>query len=165
MFIWSNFNFLHSSQWITFPTQSCLVLYSFRINLLHSLIIISFFATFSQQVIHEKQSDSKCSQVFRTFLSILANFSNTNVWMVKSRHPFSNSSTPFPSLRRPFRALQLQWVSPLFLCYTVFLFLRQGLCIRVSFRVLLFSISGPPGRQIIFFMLINTRSVHLADVN
>ena len=26
--IWSNFNFLHSSQWITFSTQLCLVLYS-----------------------------------------------------------------------------------------------------------------------------------------
>ena len=28
LFVWSNFNFLHSSQWITLPTQSCLVLYS-----------------------------------------------------------------------------------------------------------------------------------------
>ena len=25
----SNFNFLHNSQWITFPTQSCVLLYSF----------------------------------------------------------------------------------------------------------------------------------------
>ena len=25
LFIWSNFNFLHNSQWITFPTQSCLL--------------------------------------------------------------------------------------------------------------------------------------------
>ena len=29
LFVWSNFNFLHNSQWITWPTQSCLVLYSF----------------------------------------------------------------------------------------------------------------------------------------
>ena len=28
---------MHSSQWITLPTQSCLVLYSFCANLLHSL--------------------------------------------------------------------------------------------------------------------------------
>ena len=34
---WSNLNFLHNSQWITFPTQS--VLYSFCVNLLHSLIM------------------------------------------------------------------------------------------------------------------------------
>ena len=27
--VWSNFNFLHSSQWIAFPTHSCLVFYSF----------------------------------------------------------------------------------------------------------------------------------------
>ena len=26
LFVWSNFNFLHNSQWITLPTQSCLVL-------------------------------------------------------------------------------------------------------------------------------------------
>ena len=35
-FVWSNFNFLHDSQWITSPTQSCLILYSFCTNLLHS---------------------------------------------------------------------------------------------------------------------------------
>ena len=36
-FIWSNF--LHISQWITLPTQSCLVLSSFCSDLLHSVII------------------------------------------------------------------------------------------------------------------------------
>ena len=44
LFVSSNFNFfffLPNSQWITFPTQSCLVLYSFCTNLLHSLIIVS----------------------------------------------------------------------------------------------------------------------------
>ena len=35
LFVWSNSNFLHISQWITLPTQSCLVLYSFCANLLH----------------------------------------------------------------------------------------------------------------------------------
>ena len=39
LFIWSNFNFLHSSQWIILPTQLCLVLYYFCANLLHSLIM------------------------------------------------------------------------------------------------------------------------------
>ena len=37
--IWSNFNFLHNFLWITFPTLSCLVWYSFCASLLHSLII------------------------------------------------------------------------------------------------------------------------------
>ena len=36
-FVWSNLDFLHNSQWIPLPTQSCLVLYSFC-NLLHSLM-------------------------------------------------------------------------------------------------------------------------------
>ena len=39
LFVWSNLNFLHLSQWITLPTQSCLVLYSFCANLLYSLIM------------------------------------------------------------------------------------------------------------------------------
>ena len=39
LFVWSNLNFLHISQWITLPTQSCLVSYSFCANLLHSLIM------------------------------------------------------------------------------------------------------------------------------
>ena len=36
-FVWSNFNFLHNSQWVTLPTQSCLALYYFCANWLHSL--------------------------------------------------------------------------------------------------------------------------------
>ena len=39
LFVWSNFDFLHISQWITLSTQSWLVLYSFSANLLQSLII------------------------------------------------------------------------------------------------------------------------------
>ena len=34
---WSNLNFSHIFQWITLPTQSCLALYFFCANLLHSL--------------------------------------------------------------------------------------------------------------------------------
>ena len=30
LFVWSNLNFLHITQWITLPTQSCLVLYSLQ---------------------------------------------------------------------------------------------------------------------------------------
>ena len=37
LLVWSNLNFLHISKWITLPTQSCLVLYSFYANLLHSV--------------------------------------------------------------------------------------------------------------------------------
>ena len=34
LFKWSNLDFLQNSQWITLPTQSCLVLYSFCTSLL-----------------------------------------------------------------------------------------------------------------------------------
>ena len=50
LFVWSNWNFLHIFQWITLPTQSCLVLYSFCANLLHSLmwLIVSSLSPHSQ---------------------------------------------------------------------------------------------------------------------
>ena len=44
LFVWSNLNFLHISQWITLPTQSCLVLYSFCANLLHNYVIDGFIS-------------------------------------------------------------------------------------------------------------------------
>ena len=37
LFVWSNLNFLHNSQWITLPTQLCLVWHSFCDNYYHSL--------------------------------------------------------------------------------------------------------------------------------
>ena len=39
LLVWSNLNFWHNSQWITLPTKSCLVLYSFCANLLNSFIM------------------------------------------------------------------------------------------------------------------------------
>ena len=39
LLVWLNLNFLHISQWITLPTQSCLTLYSLCAHLLRSLII------------------------------------------------------------------------------------------------------------------------------
>ena len=54
LFVWSNWKFLHISQWITLPTQSCLALYSFCANLLHSLImwlIVSSLSPHSQHLL------------------------------------------------------------------------------------------------------------------
>ena len=61
LFVWSNLNFLHNSQWITLPTQSCLVLYSFCANLLNSLIM--WFIILSSHNLH---------LLFSYVLSILA---------------------------------------------------------------------------------------------
>ena len=52
LFIWSNFNFLHNSQRITLPSQSCLVLYSFCVNLLHSFIMWLIVSSLSPQNLH-----------------------------------------------------------------------------------------------------------------
>ena len=52
LLVWLNFNFLHISQWITLPTQSCLALYSFCANLLHSLIMWLMVSTLSLHSLH-----------------------------------------------------------------------------------------------------------------
>ena len=39
LFVCSDLNFLNITQWITLPTQSCLVLYLFYANLLHLLMM------------------------------------------------------------------------------------------------------------------------------
>ena len=52
LFVWSNWNFLHISQWITLPTQSCLALYSFCANLMHSLIMWLIVSSLSPHSLH-----------------------------------------------------------------------------------------------------------------
>ena len=52
LFVWSNWNFLHIFQWITLPTQSCLALYSFCANLLHSLIMWLIVSSLSPHSLH-----------------------------------------------------------------------------------------------------------------
>ena len=63
LFAWSNLNFLHISEGIPFPTQSCLVLYSFCGNLLHSLIMWLMVSSLSPHSLH---------LLFCCILSILA---------------------------------------------------------------------------------------------
>ena len=65
---WSNQNFLHISQWITLPTQSCLALYSFFDNLLHLLIMWLMVSSLSPHSLH---------LLFCCVLSILA-----LIWLV-----------------------------------------------------------------------------------
>ena len=52
LFLWSNLNFLHISQWITLPTESCLDFYSFCANLLHSLIMWLIDSSLSPDSLH-----------------------------------------------------------------------------------------------------------------
>ena len=52
LLVWSNWDFQHISQWITLPTQSCLALYSFCANLLHSLIMWLIVSSLSPHSLH-----------------------------------------------------------------------------------------------------------------
>ena len=68
LLVWSNLNILHISQWITLPPQSCLVLYSFSANLLHSIIMWLIVSSLSPHCLH---------LLFCCVLSILA-----FIWLV-----------------------------------------------------------------------------------
>ena len=68
LFVWSDLNFLHISLWITLPTQSCLVLYSFCTNLLHLLIMWLMVSSLSPHNLH---------LLFCCILSIL-----TLIWLI-----------------------------------------------------------------------------------
>ena len=52
LLVWSNWNFLHISQWITLPSQSCLALYSRCANLRHSLILWLMVSSLSPHNLH-----------------------------------------------------------------------------------------------------------------
>ena len=52
LFVVSKFNFLHISQWITLLTQTCLVLYPFCPNLLHSLIMWLMVSSLTPHSLH-----------------------------------------------------------------------------------------------------------------
>ena len=102
--LWSNFNLLHNSYWITFPTELCLVLCTFCASLLHSfmwsiiIIIIDFFSSFSRQrylmISHWILRDSKSPLICRSLLSILVDLNNAVVWIVFTRPLISKSSSP-----------------------------------------------------------------------
>ena len=68
LFVWSNLNFWHISQWITLPIQLCLLLYSLCVNLLHSLIMWLMVSPLSPHSLH---------LLFCCILSILA-----LIWLV-----------------------------------------------------------------------------------
>ena len=102
LFVWSNWNFLHISQWITWPTQSYLALYSFCANLLHSLImwlIVSFLLPHSQHLL------------FCCVLSILA-----FIWLVlMALSCAANRRDSLSLLRFPFLSqVQVFWCGMLF---------------------------------------------------
>ena len=59
LFVCSNFSFLHNSQWITLPNQSCLVLYSFCANLQHSLIISLFVSALFVRLVRQPPVSTK----------------------------------------------------------------------------------------------------------
>ena len=80
LFVWSNLNFLHISQWITLPTQLCLVLYSSGLIcclrllcnwwfcLYHHITFICYFVAFYLVSIWY-ESVALCCYLERLFLS------------------------------------------------------------------------------------------------
>ena len=168
--------FLHNSQWIVFPTQSCLLLNFFCFSFLHSLImqclisvtillLLFSLESFSHQrklmVFHWGLSESKPLQVSRTLLNILADLNNALVWIV-STHPLISKS---PSLY--INPLVTVPISPVLNSFTVtFLFQCFFSCLARSMYLSLFSLSFnfTLWLTIVYFLLTIIRSGCLAEI-
>ena len=96
-------------------------------------------------------SDSKSPQLSRTLLNILADLNNAVIWMVSTCSRLSKSSSPFTNpLGIVLNAPTIISISVTFM-FHIFLVLFQGLGTYLSFRFLLFSLHGLPGRQSLLF--------------
>ena len=86
LFVWSNFHFLHISQWITLPTQPYLVLYTFSANLLHSLIM---WLMVSSPSLHNLLLLFCCvlSILALIWMVLTAFCAAISLWVIVSMHP------------------------------------------------------------------------------
>ena len=103
LFVWSNWNLLHIPQWTTLLTQSCLALYFFCANLLHSLIMWLMVSSLSPHSLH---------LLFCCVLSILA-----LIWLVLMALSCAAIRRDSVSLLKfPFRSqVQVFWCEMLFI--------------------------------------------------
>ena len=123
-------------------------------------------------VFHWSLSDSKSPQVFRTLLSILADLNNAEVWRLSALSLISNSTSPLtkPPWIVPSAPITIG-ITATFMFHN-FLVLWQAPSTCLSFRFLLFSICGQPGRQnplidrffFFFFLFTITTAGHLAGI-
>ena len=120
-------------------------------------------------VSHWCLSDSRSSQVSRTFLSILADLSNAVVWIVSTRLLISKSSSPFinPSMTLP--RTQITVGTTITFMLHSFSVLKQGLDTYLSFRFLSVLPCDQPERHGLLlsrfcYLLTITRSGRLAKI-
>ena len=102
-------------------------------------------------VFHWSLSDNKSSQVFRTLLSILADFNNAAVWMVSPRPLISSSSSScINSLLIVPSAPITIGITGAFMFYSFFSSFARS-WYYLSFRFLSVLPCGQPGRQSLQF--------------
>ena len=162
LFVWSNFNFLHNSLWITLPTQSCQVFCPFCVTLLHSLLMGLIV---SSLLLHNQHLQLLLLLLLLYSLRLLADGLSLEIkWqqVCLGHHEYSGWSQEYCSLdgldsfsdfilcKPPFQAFgdrskyaNYNWYSS----STAFLVLWQDPSTRVSFRFILFSSFALTGRQ------------------
>ena len=97
LFVWSNFSFLHNSQLITLPTQSCLLLLTFCAIII-IIFIISFYyypRTWEFFIPDPIGCFSHLLKSPRLFFNIPVDFSHFVVWMASILYLFFSSSIHF----------------------------------------------------------------------
>ena len=187
LFAWSTLNLLHNSYWITMPTQSCIVIYSFCASLFHSLImwlnvsslslynlyvlfccviIIVIISHCELRVFHTHVSWWYFTGVWVTasfpnscFLSIMADFNNGLVWIVSAR-PISISSCPLTKPLRTVPCAPIPFAITVTSTFYMFSSLERSKYLSIFY---LFSL-GITGAAEFLFLLINIKCDLLAGI-
>ena len=121
-------------------------------------------------IFHWSLSESKSLQVSRTLLSILAVLNNAVVWMVSTRLPTSNSSSPFsePLVTVPNAPITIGIIVTC-MFHSFFSYRARSRYLSLfshSFSFILWSAETAKSTilQVLFFLLIIIRSGLLAEI-
>ena len=148
---WVTASFLKSSEYIivSFLSPHRLHLtFSYVLLLLLLLSLSTPLRVFNTTISRWSLSDSKCRQVVRNFLSILANLNNAVVWMVSSRPLISKSISPCANpLATVLRAPTLTDITISFIFHRFFQFPSKVEILYFSFRFLSILLWGQPRQQ------------------
>ena len=143
---------------------------SANFQVLQSLLLAKFSYQRLREVFHGNSDDSKPLQVSVTLLNILANFSNTVIWMI-SILPliFNNSSSFFFRLLKAVRNVPSTAGITLIIFHSIFSSLAKFKYLPVFSLFLLFAFYDPPERQNppyckFSFLLIKTWSSLLVEI-
>ena len=178
--VWSYFNFLHNSQWISFPIQSCLVFLLTRVCYIRLFFINGFisivitrilfysFEFFTSTLTDGFWLEFEWHQVSRTLLIILANLNYAVLWMLPTWSHIYKSSNHFISPLEIVPSTQITVAVTVNFMFHIFSLARSWYLylFSLSFNFSLRSVGMVKStiQQVLFFWLSLIRSGRLVEI-